>query len=67
MELNKKNIRLIGGIILLVLLLVAVFQNAASVKVGFLMMRIESPLFVVILLSAGLGFGLGWLLRGRRR
>ncbi len=50
-------------IFLLVILLVAfVLMNLERVQIAFFGMSLQMPIGLVVLLSAGLGFGLGWLL-----
>ena len=66
MGLSKKNTRLTVGGALVALLLVLMIQNSAATSLHFIFVRFELPLFLVVLLSAAIGFGIGWLLRRHR-
>jgi uncharacterized integral membrane protein len=66
MKLTKSNLRLILGAVLLTLLIVAAIQNSSQVTLSFVVVHFQLPLFLVILISALIGFGIGRLLRARR-
>jgi len=59
--------KLIGAAVVGCLLLVFVLQNADRADVDFLIWDGTSPLWVVILVAAGLGFVGGWFLGRVRR
>ncbi len=66
MKLTKQNTSLILGSVLLTLLLVLIFQNSREVTLSFVAVHIQLPLFLVIAISAVVGFGIGRLLRMKR-
>jgi uncharacterized integral membrane protein len=55
-------IRAAIAIVVLVVLLVFVFQNAGEVEIQFIFGSLQTRLVWALLLAAGLGFVLGWLL-----
>lgn len=63
MSLMPKNVRLVLLVVLITLLVVGAVQNSASVPVSLVAFQFELPLFLVILGSALIGFGLGRLMR----
>jgi uncharacterized integral membrane protein len=66
MKLNKKNIRIGLGVTLGVLLCIILIQNSNQVLLSFFALRTRIPLFGVVLISALLGFLLGWLVKSKR-
>lgn len=66
MKLNKQNTRIILGSVLLTLLIVLIFQNSKEVTLSFVSVHVQLPLFLIIAISAVVGFGIGRLLRMRR-
>lgn len=66
MKLTKQNTGIILGSVLLTLLLVLIFQNSREVTLSFIAVHIQLPLFLVIAISAVVGFGIGRLLGVRR-
>lgn len=64
------TVRRIALAVLLVYGLVLVLANRRSVPVNFVFFKTQGSLFVLILLSLGVGFVIGWLfddVRDRRR
>ena len=53
--------------ILAVLLVILFIQNSQEVHIDFLFADTQISLFFALLLSAALGFGLGWLIAKLRR
>lgn len=66
MQLTKKNVRIIVGAVLVTLLIVVLIQNSHSVTLTFIAARFNVPLFVLVLISAAIGVGIGWLLKSKR-
>ena len=58
--------RQIGAIILVVVIVVFALANTQDATIDFIFGDITLPLFVVIAVIGLLGFGAGWLVRGRR-
>ncbi len=58
-----KNYRMIGILVLTCLLAVVVIQNRNQVQTHFLFITIEMPHILLLLLTAGVGFVLGFLVR----
>ncbi len=60
----------IVAIVVVVLLVIFGIQNAESAGISILFWEADLPVWLVIVVSAGLGFVIGWLLgrgSGRRR
>lgn len=53
--------------ILAALMVVLFIQNSQEVNFDFLFLDIQASLFFALLTTAGLGFGLGWLIARLRR
>ena len=51
----------------MVLLLIFIFENSQTVKVKFIFASTSTPLIFALLISAGLGAAVGWLLPRLRR
>lgn len=66
MKFTKKNIRISVGIALAVLLITLLVQNSAVVTLRLLVWQMQIPAFGVVLLSAVIGFAIGWLLKSRK-
>lgn len=66
MKMTKKNVRITVGAVLATLLIVVLVQNSVAVTLRLITLRLEMPLFVVVLLSALIGLAIGWLLKARR-
>jgi uncharacterized integral membrane protein len=64
MKAQHPNIRLIGSLLLVGLIVVFVVQNTASVEVRFLFWRGELPRSILIFLVLVIGIVVGWLIRG---
>lgn len=56
------DIRKALAVLLVILLAAFVVMNLARAQIAFFGVRVEMPIGLVVLFSAGLGFGLGWLL-----
>jgi uncharacterized integral membrane protein len=57
----------IAGIVLLVLALIFIFENTASVKVRFIVPQVKLPLYFALLIAAVLGGLATLLIQWRRR
>jgi len=49
-------------VLLLVVLAAFVVMNLRSTEIAFFGVRVQMPIGLAVLFSAGLGFGVGWLL-----
>lgn len=67
MNITKKNLRITLGAVLATLLIVVLLQNSSAVTLSLIVWKLQMPLFVVVLLSAVVGLGIGWLLKARRQ
>jgi uncharacterized integral membrane protein len=56
------DIRKVLVVLLVILLAAFVLLNLTRAQIGFFGVQVEMPIGLVVLFSAGLGFGLGWLL-----
>ena len=54
------------GVLAVVLVIFAVL-NTDDAQVNWILGTWETSLIVVILISGGIGFAIGWLIRGRRQ
>jgi len=62
----SKNVRIVVGAVLLTLLAVVILQNSGRVTLTFVNMHFQLPVFLVILISAAIGLGVGWLMKWMR-
>ena len=58
----RMSTRQIGGWVVVTLLVLFVVFNLDEARIWFFGIRLQSPIAVVVLLSAGLGAGATWLL-----
>jgi uncharacterized integral membrane protein len=58
--------RSIGAIVLIAVIAVFAVANTQDATIDFVFGDITLPLFVVIAIVGLIGFGAGWLVRGRR-
>jgi uncharacterized integral membrane protein len=58
--------RQIAAIVLVAIVVVFAIANTQDVKIDFVFGDVTLPLFVIIAVVGLLGFGAGWLVRGRR-
>jgi uncharacterized integral membrane protein len=56
----------IGAIVLVAIVVVFALANTQDVRIDFVVGDVTLPLFAVIAVVGGLGFGAGWLVRSRR-
>lgn len=66
MNITKKNVRITICVILIILLVVVLWQNSATVTLRFISVKLQMPLFGVVLGSTTVGLTLGWLLKSRK-
>lgn len=59
--------RVIASLVLLVLLLIVTLQNIEFIPVQFLWLTFEMRLFFLLLLSASVGFVMGYLIANVRK
>ncbi|MFO1539360.1 MAG: LapA family protein [Chloroflexota bacterium] len=59
--------RMIASIVLIVIVVVFALINLQPVEVSFLIFKIDLPLFLVLVVTGGIGFLAGMLVSGRRR
>jgi uncharacterized integral membrane protein len=67
-DIGKRRLsgRQIGAIVLGVVIVVFALANTQDATIDFVFGDVTLPLFVVIAVIGGIGFGAGWLMRGRR-
>ena len=63
---GKLEPRQIAAIALAVLIVLFAVLNLEEVGVDFAIDKVRMPLILVIAVCGGIGFGIGWLIRGRR-
>ena len=52
---------------LVVLILIFVFQNTASIGLRYLWIHFHAPLWLMLAITLLVGIAVGWLVRSRRR
>jgi len=62
----KLSARHIVALILVVLVVIVAVQNFEDARFDVLFWDVTMPLFVLIVVVGAIGFGVGWLLRGRK-
>jgi len=63
---RKMSGRQIGAIVLVAVIVVFAIANTQDATIDFVFGDVTLPLFVVIAIIGVIGFGAGWLVRGRR-
>jgi uncharacterized integral membrane protein len=63
---NRLTGRQIGAIVLGAVILIFAIANTQEATIDFVFGDVTMPLFVVIAVIGLIGFGAGWLVRGRR-
>ena len=64
---RPEQVRRIAAILAAALVVLFALLNLDEVDVNWLVGTWQTPLIVVIAVSAGIGFGLGWIAARRRR
>ena len=63
---KKLSGRQIGAIVLVAVIVIFAIANTQDATIDFVFGDVTLPLFVVIAIIGLIGFGVGWLVRGRR-
>jgi uncharacterized membrane protein YciS (DUF1049 family) len=64
---KKDRARLVGAVVLVGVILALGLDNARQVKIGYVIGDAHVRLVYLLLITAVLGFGVGYLTRGRRK
>ena len=59
--------RLVGVGVAVLYVILFIVLNTNKIKINFVFFQLRVPLLIGLILIAGLGFGAGWVLRGRRK
>jgi uncharacterized integral membrane protein len=62
-----RNLRIVGGLVLVVLALIVIFQNTEPTTMTFLLWSVQMPRAAALLAAMAIGLVLGMVLSGWRR